>query len=75
MIHIPSFSEPVNDPEGEERIISYRKGKSVGLRLVGGNEVGIYIAAIQPGSQAETAGVAVGDRIKEVSFTILFFVK
>ncbi|PIK57370.1 putative tight junction protein ZO-1 isoform X2 [Apostichopus japonicus] len=38
--------EPVNDPEGEEREISYRKGKSVGLRLVGGNEVGIYVAAI-----------------------------
>lgn len=56
----------MNDPEGEDREISYMKGKSVGLRLVGGNEVGIYVAAIQPGSQAESAGIAVGDRIKEV---------
>ena len=65
---IHSYSVP-EEPEGDERRISFRKGSSVGLRLIGGNEVGIYVTAIQPNSPAENSGVRVADRIVEVRIT------
>lgn len=59
--------------EGEERLISFKKGRSVGLQVIGGNDSGVYIGRIQPNSNAYSATgprgdrIRVGDRIVDVS--------
>lgn len=47
-------------------MVSFQKGESVGLRLAGGNDVGIFIAGVQEGSLAEEEGLRVGDQIMKV---------
>ncbi|XP_060788314.1 tight junction protein ZO-2 isoform X2 [Neoarius graeffei] len=60
-------------PEDEEMygpntmMVSFQKGESVGLRLAGGNDVGIFIAGVQEGSLAEEEGLRVGDQIMKVN--------
>ncbi|TSO77748.1 Tight junction protein ZO-2 [Bagarius yarrelli] len=60
-------------PEDEEMygpntmMVSFQKGESVGLRLAGGNDVGIFIAGVQEGSPAEEEGLRVGDQIMKVN--------
>uniref|UniRef100_A0A4W4FAE5 Tight junction protein 2b (zona occludens 2) n=1 Tax=Electrophorus electricus TaxID=8005 RepID=A0A4W4FAE5_ELEEL len=48
-------------------MVSFQKGESVGLRLAGGNDVGIFIAGVQEGSPAEEEGLRVGDQILKVN--------
>ncbi|KAM6954155.1 tight junction protein ZO-2b [Aplochiton taeniatus] len=48
-------------------MVSFRKGDSVGLRLAGGNDVGIFIAGVQEGSPAEEEGLRRGDQIMKVN--------
>ncbi|KAG1972078.1 tight junction protein ZO-2-like isoform X4 [Pimephales promelas] len=48
-------------------MVSFQKGESVGLRLAGGNDVGIFIAGVQDGSPAEEEGLRVGDQIMKVN--------
>uniref|UniRef100_A0A8C1BM58 Tight junction protein 2b (zona occludens 2) n=1 Tax=Cyprinus carpio carpio TaxID=630221 RepID=A0A8C1BM58_CYPCA len=48
-------------------MVSFQKGESVGLRLAGGNDVGIFIAGVQEGSPAEEEGLRVGDQIMKVN--------
>uniref|UniRef100_A0A4W5KUL9 Tight junction protein 2b (zona occludens 2) n=1 Tax=Hucho hucho TaxID=62062 RepID=A0A4W5KUL9_9TELE len=48
-------------------MVSFQKGDSVGLRLAGGNDVGIFIAGIQEGSPAEEEGLRTGDQIMKVN--------
>ncbi len=47
-------------------MVSFQKEESVGLRLAGGNDVGIFIAGVQEGSPAEEEGLRVGDQIMKV---------
>lgn len=47
------------------------KHGSVGIRLAGGNAVGIYVTAVQPGSPASSQGLTVGDQILKVNNTDL----
>ncbi|KAF3851601.1 hypothetical protein F7725_013373 [Dissostichus mawsoni] len=47
--------------------MSSTKGDSVGLRLAGGNDVGIFIASVQEGSPAEKEGLHIGDQILKVN--------
>ncbi|KAI1900059.1 hypothetical protein AGOR_G00046120 [Albula goreensis] len=60
-------------PEDEEIygpstvMVSFQKGESVGLRLAGGNDVGIFIAGVQEGSPAEEEGLRTGDQIMKVN--------
>ncbi|KAK7081468.1 Tight junction protein ZO-2, partial [Halocaridina rubra] len=56
-------SLPVPDP----RFVSFKKEGSVGIRLTGGNEVGIFVTAVQPGSQAQLQGLIPGDKILKVN--------
>lgn len=49
-------------------MVNFQKGDSVGLRLAGGNDVGIFIASVQEGSPAEEEGLRVGDQILKVAF-------
>lgn len=47
-------------------MVRFQKGDSVGLRLAGGNDVGIFIAGIQEDSAAEQEGLHTGDQIMKV---------
>lgn len=51
----------------EPRYISFQKEGSVGIRLIGGNETGIFVTAAQPGSPAALQGLEVGDKILKVN--------
>ncbi|XP_056146349.1 tight junction protein ZO-2a isoform X2 [Lampris incognitus] len=48
-------------------MVRFQKGDSVGLRLAGGNDVGIFIAGVQEDSAAEQEGLRVGDQIMKVN--------
>ena len=50
----------------DPRFVSFKKEGSVGIRLTGGNEVGIFVTAVQPGSQAQLQGLIPGDKILKV---------
>lgn len=47
-------------------MVHFQKGDSVGLRLAGGNDVGIFIAGVQEDSAAEQEGLRTGDQIMKV---------
>ncbi|XP_072260276.1 tight junction protein 2 isoform X2 [Pyxicephalus adspersus] len=49
------------------KMIQFRKGDSVGMRLAGGNDVGIFIAGVQEGSAAEQEGLQEGDQLLKVN--------
>ncbi|NXL36201.1 ZO3 protein, partial [Glaucidium brasilianum] len=51
------------------RVVHFVKGKSVGLRLAGGNDVGIFVSSVQEGSPADSQGVQEGDQILQVNDT------
>lgn len=44
------------------------KQQSLGLRLVGGNDVGIFVGGVQPNSPAYEQGMKEGDQILQVGF-------
>ncbi|XP_026129094.1 tight junction protein ZO-2-like [Carassius auratus] len=48
-------------------MVRFQKGDSVGLRLAGGNDVGIFIAGVQEDSPAEIEGLHTGDQIVKVN--------
>ncbi|KAK2871451.1 hypothetical protein Q8A67_023978 [Cirrhinus molitorella] len=48
-------------------MVRFQKGDSVGLRLAGGNDVGIFIAGVQEDSPAEIEGLRTGDQIVKVN--------
>ncbi|XP_051268416.1 tight junction protein ZO-2a isoform X3 [Dicentrarchus labrax] len=48
-------------------MVRFQKGDSVGLRLAGGNDVGIFIAGVQEDSAAEQEGLQTGDQIVKVN--------
>uniref|UniRef100_A0A670ZYK5 Tight junction protein 2 n=1 Tax=Pseudonaja textilis TaxID=8673 RepID=A0A670ZYK5_PSETE len=51
----------------DTKMVQFRKGDSVGLRLAGGNDVGIFVAGIQEGTSAEQEGLQEGDQILKVN--------
>ncbi|XP_053594101.1 tight junction protein ZO-1 isoform X2 [Microplitis demolitor] len=55
--------QPVPDP----RFITFQKEGSVGVRLTGGNETGVFVTAVQPGSPAFRQGLQPGDKILKVN--------
>lgn len=50
----------------DQNHISFIKEGNVGLRLVGGNDVGIFVGGVQPNSPAQKQGMKEGDQILEV---------
>ncbi|XP_031734619.1 tight junction protein ZO-2-like isoform X3 [Anarrhichthys ocellatus] len=48
-------------------MVNFQKGDSVGLRLAGGNDAGIFIASVQECSPAEEEGLHIGDQILKVN--------
>ena len=60
----------------EARFISFQKEGSVGIRVTGGNQVGIFVTAVQPGSPSALQGLIPGDKILKVRprlIQIIFF--
>lgn len=57
--YILSYSSDLNT-------VSFVKEGSVGLRLVGGNDVGIFVGGVQPNSPAYDQGMKEGDQIMKV---------
>ncbi|NWH62157.1 ZO3 protein, partial [Geococcyx californianus] len=53
----------------DSRAVCFVKGKNVGLRLAGGNDVGIFVSSVQEGSPADSQGVQEGDQILQVNDT------
>ncbi|XP_029417954.1 tight junction protein ZO-2 [Nannospalax galili] len=49
------------------KMVKFKKGDSVGLRLAGGNDVGLFVADIQEGTSAEQEGLQEGDQILKVN--------
>uniref|UniRef100_A0A670K470 Tight junction protein 3 n=1 Tax=Podarcis muralis TaxID=64176 RepID=A0A670K470_PODMU len=51
----------------DSKVVRFIKAKSIGLRLAGGNDVGIFVAGVQEGSPAESQGIQEGDQILQVN--------
>lgn len=51
----------------DSRVVRFCKGTSIGLRLAGGNDVGIFVSGVQAGSPAEEQGIQEGDQILQVT--------
>uniref|UniRef100_A0A671KL41 Tight junction protein ZO-2-like n=1 Tax=Sinocyclocheilus anshuiensis TaxID=1608454 RepID=A0A671KL41_9TELE len=63
-----SSNERLQDKNSPNTVmVGFQKGDSVGLRLAGGNDVGIFIAGIQEDSPAEIEGLRTGDQIVKVN--------
>ncbi|CAM9804973.1 unnamed protein product [Lampetra fluviatilis] len=67
----PGLTEVPNDDDQlfspEVKLVQFKKGDSVGLRLAGGNDVGIFVAGVQDGSPAAQQGLDEGDQILSVN--------
>ncbi|XP_076324782.1 tight junction protein ZO-1-like isoform X4 [Tachypleus tridentatus] len=51
----------------DPRLVSFQKDGSVGIRLTGGNEAGIFVTSVQPGSPASLQGLQSGDKVLKVN--------
>ncbi|XP_060037938.1 tight junction protein ZO-3 isoform X2 [Erinaceus europaeus] len=51
----------------DSRVVRFCKGANVGLRLAGGNDLGIFVSGVQPGGPAEGHGIQEGDQILQVN--------
>uniref|UniRef100_A0A0N5A4W5 Tight junction protein ZO-1 n=1 Tax=Parastrongyloides trichosuri TaxID=131310 RepID=A0A0N5A4W5_PARTI len=62
------ISQFSNGKESNRRIVTFKKaGNNLGIRVIGGNQAGIWVSAIQEGSPAAMHGIRVGDRIISVN--------
>uniref|UniRef100_UPI0037E8BC35 tight junction protein ZO-3 isoform X2 n=1 Tax=Semicossyphus pulcher TaxID=241346 RepID=UPI0037E8BC35 len=66
---LPPDSYPSPNPgySSDVHTVSFVKEGSVGLRLVGGNDVGIFVGGVQPNSPAYEEGMKEGDQIMQVN--------
>ena len=66
--HVPPclLSHPVPCPRPSMKLVKFKKGESVGLRLAGGNDVGIFVAGVLEDSPAAKEGLEEGDQILRV---------
>ncbi|KAM6294838.1 tight junction protein ZO-3 [Aegotheles albertisi] len=72
--HGPHAGPAAREDEDERysagsRAVHFVKGRSVGLRLAGGNDVGIFVSSVQEGSPADSQGLREGDQILQVNDT------
>ncbi|XP_047199182.1 tight junction protein ZO-3 isoform X1 [Hippoglossus stenolepis] len=66
---LPPDSYPSSNPgySSDVHTVAFMKDGSVGLRLVGGNDVGIFVGGVQPNSSAYNQGMKEGDQIMQVN--------
>lgn len=55
------------------KLVKFKKGDSVGLRLAGGNDVGIFVAGVLEDSPAAKEGLEEGDQILRVPHHHFYF--
>ncbi|GMT00553.1 hypothetical protein PENTCL1PPCAC_22727, partial [Pristionchus entomophagus] len=65
--HYDYHMSAMPDERGQRTVCFHKVGGSVGIRVVGGNEVGIFVSAVAADSQASRHGICPGDRILEVN--------
>ncbi|KAG7327546.1 hypothetical protein KOW79_009152 [Hemibagrus wyckioides] len=51
----------------DQNRVGFVKESNLGLRLIGGNDVGIFVGGIQPNSPAQREGMREGDQILQVN--------
>ncbi|XP_069696680.1 disks large homolog 5 isoform X2 [Periplaneta americana] len=70
---VRSPDDPSKSPVHDQRLlfIETRKCSNLGISLVGGNAVGIFVHSVQPDSLAYNSGLRTGDQILEYNGTDL----
>ncbi|XP_038640205.1 tight junction protein ZO-1-like isoform X2 [Scyliorhinus canicula] len=64
---IPNSSHDDGMLRPSMKLVKFKKGESVGLRLAGGNDVGIFVAGVLEDSPAAKEGLEEGDQILQVN--------
>ncbi|XP_039522822.1 tight junction protein ZO-1 isoform X3 [Pimephales promelas] len=64
---VPSVTHDDSILRPSMKLVKFRKGESVGLRLAGGNDVGIFVAGVLEDSPAAKEGLEEGDQILRVN--------
>ncbi|XP_075883430.1 tight junction protein 1 isoform X5 [Nelusetta ayraudi] len=64
---VPSAAHDDSILRPSMKLVKFRKGESVGLRLAGGNDVGIFVAGVLEDSPAAKEGLEEGDQILRVN--------
>ncbi|XP_068459782.1 tight junction protein ZO-1 isoform X8 [Clinocottus analis] len=64
---VPSAAHDDSILRPSMKLVKFRKGESVGLRLAGGNDVGIFVAGVLEDSPASKEGLEEGDQILRVN--------
>ncbi|MGH0171988.1 UNVERIFIED_CONTAM: hypothetical protein FKN15_062528 [Acipenser sinensis] len=64
---IPSAAHDEGMLRPSMKLVKFKKGESVGLRLAGGNDVGIFVAGVLEDSPAAKEGLEEGDQILRVN--------
>ncbi|XP_056600901.1 tight junction protein ZO-1 isoform X7 [Triplophysa dalaica] len=64
---VPSVSHDDSILRPSMKLVKFKKGESVGLRLAGGNDVGIFVAGVLEDSPAAKEGLEEGDQILRVN--------
>nr|XP_008508768.1 PREDICTED: tight junction protein ZO-3 [Equus przewalskii] len=59
----------------DSRVIRFCKGASIGLRLAGGNDVGIFVSGVQADSPADGQGIQEGDEILQSRVGDSFYIR
>ncbi|XP_048828985.1 tight junction protein ZO-1-like isoform X3 [Brienomyrus brachyistius] len=64
---VPSAAHDDSILRPSMKLVKFKKGESVGLRLAGGNDVGIFVAGVLEDSLAAKEGLEEGDQILRVN--------
>ncbi|XP_058623524.1 tight junction protein ZO-1 isoform X8 [Onychostoma macrolepis] len=64
---VPSVTHDDSILRPSMKLVKFKKGESVGLRLAGGNDVGIFVAGVLEDSPAAKEGLEEGDQILRVN--------
>uniref|UniRef100_A0A674EQK2 Tight junction protein 1 n=1 Tax=Salmo trutta TaxID=8032 RepID=A0A674EQK2_SALTR len=64
---VPSAAHDDSILRPSMKLVKFKKGESVGLRLAGGNDVGIFVAGVLEDSPAAKEGLEEGDQILRVN--------
>ncbi|XP_024859502.1 tight junction protein ZO-1 isoform X8 [Kryptolebias marmoratus] len=64
---VPSAAHDDSILRPSMKLVKFKKGESVGLRLAGGNDVGIFVAGVLEESPAAKEGLEEGDQILRVN--------
>uniref|UniRef100_A0A665WM71 Zona occludens protein 1 n=1 Tax=Echeneis naucrates TaxID=173247 RepID=A0A665WM71_ECHNA len=64
---VPSAAHDDSILRPSMKLVKFNKGESVGLRLAGGNDVGVFVAGVLEDSPAAKEGLEEGDQILRVN--------